>query len=610
MPQVETKNWPVELEQELAGIYRTIYNSDEAYHQLISMMQAYKENRPAALQKRDVEGIEWMSSRNTIGMMFYVDLFSNDLRNLINKVDYIKNLGVTLVHLMPLLKPREGENDGGYAVQDYREIDPKVGNMEDFEAVVHVFHKKGIRVCIDYVLNHTAKEHEWAQKAIKGIEPLNGFYFIYDNYDEPRAYESTVPQVFPKVSPGNFTYYDKHKKWVWTSFYEFQWDLNYRNPLVFNGMIENMLYLMNKGVDMLRLDAIPFMWKEMWTTCRNLYEIHPLLRMFQVITRMVAPSVALLGEAIMKPDEIITYFGHGEKIECNLLYNASYMVDIWNAIATRDGRSLGYAIPRGIPDGTYWINYARCHDDIGWGIDAPVIHEMGFDEYNHKQFLINYFQGNHWDSFARGRLYEFDPVTMDARNSGTMASLAGLEQAVFEKNDVLKEVAIRRIKLIHALFLFARGIPMMYSGDEIGALNDYSYENDPKKAHDSRWLHRSVFDWEAAESTGTLSETILNEVKALIKLRKKNPIFDGQATQTNMRLFNKHVFGFVRRSPDPEVKPLVALFNFGDTAQLIGTFDIKQHDINGKLTNLLTRKKIDLKNETILIGPQEVIILQ
>jgi amylosucrase len=419
-----------------------------------------------------------------------------------------------------------------------------------------------------------------------------------------------VPQVFPKVSPGNFTYYDKQKKWVWTSFYEFQWDLNYRNPLVFNGMIENLLYLMNKGVDMLRLDAIPFMWKEMWTTCRNLHEIHPLLRMFQVITRMVAPSVALLGEAIMKPDEIITYFGHGEKVECNILYNASYMVDIWNAIASRDGRSLGYAIPRAIPEDTYWINYARCHDDIGWGIDTPVINEMGFNEYHHKQFLINFYQGNFYDSFARGRLYEFDPVTMDARNSGTMASLAGLEVAVFDKNDMLRDVAIRRIKLIHSLFLFARGIPMMYSGDEIGMLNDYSYETVPSKAHDSRWLHRGKFDWAAAESEGTTAETISNEIKSLIKLRKRNPIFDGQATQTNLRLFNKHVFAFIRRSPDPEVKPLVALFNFADTAQLIGTFDIKQHDINGKLTNLLTRKKIDLKNDTILIGPQEVILLQ
>lgn len=607
---VETKRWQKDHLQELSGIYQSIYKNDSAFNELMEMLAAYQDARPKELVKRDQEGIAWMASRNTVGMMLYVDLFSGDLKNLINKADYLKNLGVTLVHLMPLLKPRDGENDGGYAVQDYREIDPRVGDMADFEEVVKAFHKKGIRIAIDYVLNHTAKEHEWAQKAIEGIEPYHGFYFIYDSYDVPGAYESTVPQVFPKVSPGNFTYYEKHKKWVWTSFYEFQWDLNYRNPLVFNGMIENLLYLMNKGVDVLRLDAIPFMWKEMWTTCRNLHEIHPLLRMFQLVTRMVAPSVVLLGEAIMKPDEIITYFGHGEKIECNMLYNASFMVDIWNAIATGDGRSLGYAIQRQIPENTYWINYARCHDDIGWGIDAPVINEMGFNEFSHKQFLINFFQGNFYDSFARGRLYEFDPVTMDARNSGTLASLVGLEKATFDNNEHLREAAIKRIKLIHALVLFSRGVPMLYSGDEIGALNDYSYENDPGKAHDSRWLHRSKFDWEVATSTDTIQERIFNEIQALVKLRKKNPIFDGTSWQTNIRMFNKHIFGFIRRSADPAVKPLVVLVNFADSAQLIGTYDIKQHDIAGPLTNLLTRKKIKLSYDTILIGPLEVMILQ
>lgn len=610
MPKVEKQRWQPQLEQELAGIYRSIYNDDTAYQKLLDALAAYQDERPQELLKRDEEGIQWVSDRNTIGYMFYVDLFSDDLVKLIDKASYLKNLGVTLVHLMPLLKPREGENDGGYAVEDYREIDPRVGSMEDFERLVKAFHKKGIRVCIDYVLNHTAKEHEWAQRAIRGEEPYNGFYFIYDSYNEPGAYESTVPQVFPKVSPGNFTYYDEHKKWVWTTFYEFQWDLNYRNPLVFNGMIENLLYLMNKGVDMLRLDAIPFMWKDMWTTCRNLQEIHPLLRMFQIVTQMVAPSVALLGEAIMKPDEIITYFGYGDKVECNVLYNASYMVDIWNAVGTGDARALSYARQRHIPDNTYWINYARCHDDIGWGIDDPVIHEMGFNEFFHKQFLINFFSGHFHNSWARGRLYEFDPVTMDARNSGTLASLSGLEVAVYDNNDWLRDIATKRIKLIHALFLLARGIPMIYSGDEIGALNDYSYENDPKKAHDSRWLHRGKFNWDNALSKETIHEKIFKEIQSLIRLRKRNPVFDGNATQTNMRFFNKHIFGFIRRSADPEVKPLVALFNFADSAQLIGTHDIKQHGVDGRLTNLVTRRKIDLANETILIGPLEVIILQ
>jgi len=597
-------------ENELRELYQSIYNNNEAYEQLISSLKSYYELRPVNLKKRDRDEEQWTQKRDTVGMMLYVDLFAGNLKKLAKKASYFKSLGITLVHLMPLLKPREGQNDGGYAVQSYREIDPKIGNMDDFQKVIDSFHKSGIRVCIDFVMNHTAKEHEWAQKAIQGIKPYDEFYLMYDSDEIPKAYEQTVPQVFPKVAPGNFTYYEAYNKWVFTSFYEFQWDLNYANPLVFNAMAENMLYFTNAGIDLIRLDAIPFIWKELGTNCRNLPNVHKLLRMLQIILKMIAPSSAILGEAIVEPHEIVKYFGQDDKIECNLLYNASYMVDIWNAIATRDGRCLSHSINRYIPKETCWINYARCHDDIGWGIDDNIIRGVGFDPYNHKQFLINFYNGTIQDSFARGQLYEFNPEDMDARNSGTLASLAGLEKAVYEKDDYQKELSIKRIKLIHAIVLLSRGVPMIYSGDEVGSLNDYSYEHNNDKAHDSRWLHRGLFDWETETPMDSIRNKVYEDTKQLIKIRKQFSIFDGKINQTNMQLFNKHVFGFIRRSEDSESKPVIALFNFSEHEQLVGTYDIKQNQIDGIKTDLLQGRTINLAEETILLGPLECLVLQ
>lgn len=597
-------------EGELRSIYDSIYHNEQSYRELIVKMKSIYDERKESFSEADKIGDDWILSKDTVGMMLYVDLFSGDLKGLAKKVDYFKSLGITLIHLMPLLKPREGENDGGYAVQNYREIDPKIGNMDDFKEVIQVFHKEGIKVCIDFVMNHTAKEHEWAQQAIRGIEPYKGFYFIYDSYNEPWAFEQTVPQVFPKVAPGNFTYYDEFKKWVFTSFYEFQWDLNYWNPLVFNAMAENMLYFANIGVDMLRLDAIPFIWKELGTKCRNLPKVHDILRMFQIVAKMVAPATALLGEAIVQPVEIVKYFGYEDKIECNIMYNASYMVDIWNALATKDARFLNYADKWPIPEGTTWINYARCHDDIGWGIEDYVLRNLGYDPYSHKQFLIYFYNGTIWDSFARGRLYEFDPITNDARNSGTLASLAGLEKAIYEKDVYQKELALKRIKMIHAITLFSQGMPMIYSGDESGAINDYRYETNPQKSHDSRWLHRGYFDWEDENFPDPVKKTIFEDVKKFIEMRKSSDIFSGKAVQTNMLMFNKHVFGFIRKLPNNELNPMIALFNFSDDKQVVGTHDIRANGTWGKKTELFQGKTVDLDFDTLLMGPYEFLILQ
>lgn len=576
------------------------------------MRQSYIQ-RTKTLIARDKEGVKWTESGNTIGMMLYVDLFSGDLEHLIEKAWYFEKVGVTLIHLMPILEPRVGENDGGYAVKNYRAIDPQVGRMEQFEKLIQHYHKKGIRICIDFVINHTADDHEWAQKAKAGDSTYQGYYFTYEDHVEPQMYEKTLNQVFPKVAPGNFTFNQEMAKWVMTTFYPFQWDLNYRNPKVFHEIIDILLFFANKGVDMIRLDAIPYIWKTLGTDCRNLPEVHTLLSLFRDVMALCAPSTALLGEAIVQPEIIVKYFGESDRLQCHSLYNASYMVEIWNAIATRDARHIAEMPQFELPSGSTWINYARCHDDIGWGLNEERIRRLGFDPVAHKTYLIDFYQGVLKDSFAVGELYEFNPLTMDARNAGTLASLAGLEKALKHSDRYQKELAIKRIELIHALFILRKGIPMIYSGDELAKLNDYSYKEDPHKKHDSRWLHRSSFDWEDVtylERQTDYRALGFKAVEELIKLRKavfgSNPV----KHELVIQLSNHHVFGLKQELTQGDEDAVILLFNCSEDRQWVYTAELKRHQLTGDWQDRLQGKTVSLQEETILLGPYEFFLLQ
>ena len=601
------------LKQEIGELYSQLYpNNKQAFETLMNTVNQFSIERSKALKKWDKQGVSWLNSADTVGMMLYVDLFSETLENLHKKASYFQKLGITLVHLMPILSPREGENDGGYAVKDYREIDPRIGNMEAFEKLVNHFHKKGIRVCIDYVVNHTADDHQWALKARSGDGEYQDYYFMYNDDAIPKQFESTLNEVFPKVAPGNFTYIKALDKWVMTTFYPYQWELNYQNPVVFQEMVANLLFLANKGVDMIRLDAIPYIWKRLGTSCRNLPEVFIILTLFRRILAHVAPATALLGEAIVQPEIIVKYFGDetDNNLVCHSLYNASFMVEIWNALATRDARHIAHMPNFQIPQKAVWINYARCHDDIGWAIDDARIRGLGFDPYAHKMFLIDFYHGILKDSFAKGELYEFNPNTNDARNSGTLASLAGLEKAINGKDRYQIELAIKRIELINALYIFRKGIPMLYSGDELASLNDYSYQEDLKKAHDSRWLHRSGFDWHTAETLGRHDDpkTIVNSaVRQLVDSRKRYLSISEGTREYAIIFSNHHVLGFAQKS---EETTNVLLFNLSEDRQWVYASELRRHDLLGVWVDAITGKQFDFHEETILLGPYEYILLQ
>lgn len=547
-------------ETELKELYMELYKNEAMYDSLLENLYRLYQERSNALCQRDGEkdGTGWYKSSEMLGMMLYIDNFAGDLNGVREKLPYLEKANVNYIHLMPFLDTVPERSDGGYAVADFRKVRPDLGTMEDLEALTSACHETGMNVCMDFVMNHTSQDHEWAKRARAGEGQYMNRYFFYADPSVPKEYDKTAPQVFPTTAPGNFTWLPDAGHWVMTTFYPYQWDLNYANPVVFNEMMYNFLYLANRGVDVVRIDAVPYIWKEIGTTCRNLPQVHTIVRMMRLIGEIVCPSVILLGEVVMAPEHLAPYFGTVEKPECHLLYNANTMATMWHTVATRDVRLLRKQLDilAQLPKEQVFLNYIRCHDDIGWGLDYPTLETWGMEQVAHKKYLSDYFRG-YTGSDARGELYNEDPVTGDARLCGTAASLCGMEGAN-------KEKAIRLDLMLHALMLFQSGIPVLYSGDEIGQVNDWDYKLDPNKAEDSRYLHRGKMPWEPAEridDPDSVEGKLFHGLGKLETVRKENKVFSTQADFWTFDTGSDQVLGLGRWF---EGKGMLGLFNFGD----------------------------------------------
>ena len=559
---------------ELRWLYMELYSNDAMFAELCEQMKRYYDQRNAKLKKLDREreaAGAWYRKRDMLGMMLYIDNFAGNIRGVQEKLSYLEKCHVNYVHLMPFLDTPKGRSDGGYAVADFRKVRPDLGTMEDLAALAEQCHDRGISLCMDFVMNHTSEDHEWAKRARQGDGEYMSRYFFYADPAIPAEYEKTVPQVFPTTAPGNFTYLPQMGHFVLTTFYPYQWDLNYGNPRVFNEMMYNFLYLANQGMDIIRIDAVPYIWKKLGTNCRNLPQVHTIVRMMRMIGEIVCPGIVLLGEVVMEPDKVAPYFGTVEKPECHMLYNVTTMATTWNTVATRDARLLRKQmdIVCSLPREYTFLNYLRCHDDIGWGLDYGTLSSWGMKEIPHKRFLNEYFQGKTEGSVSRGELYNEDPITQDARFCGTTASMCGVESAGFEQNAFMMEQAIRKDLMLHAYMFTQSGIPMLYSGDEVGQVNDYSYKEDPDKAPDSRYIHRGAFPWELAdriEEKGSVQEKIFAGLLRLEKIRAGEAVFGADAQVYTKDYSDDSILWVVRRSGEEE---LHAVFNFSDEGKTI-----------------------------------------
>ena len=559
-------------QDELRWLYMELYGNDAMYAELCEQMHDYYLKRSTELKKRDIKkekNPDWFKEKEMLGMMLYIDNFAGNLKGVEKKLAYLKECNVNCLHLMPFLDTPKGKSDGGYAVADFRKVRPDLGTMKDLARLTEKCHENGMNVCMDFVMNHTSEEHEWAKRARAGEGEYMSRYFFYDNGDIPARYEETVPQVFPTTAPGNFTWLPEIGHYVLTTFYPYQLDLNYRNPRVFNEMMYNFLFLANQGMDIIRIDAVPYIWKELGTSCRNLKEVHTIVRMMRMIAEIVCPSVILLGEVVMEPEKVVPYFGTVEKPECHMLYNVTTMATTWNSIATRDIRLLKKQmdIVSRLPKQYTFLNYLRCHDDIGWGLDFDTMKQWGMEEPSHKRYLNDYFTGKIADSISRGELYNDDPVTQDARFCGTTASMCGIEAAGFEGNAEKMQVAIQEDLMLHAYMLTQSGIPMLYSGDELGQVNDYSYKDDAEKASDSRYLHRGAFLWELADKRKDLSTVqgqLFQMLNRLEQIRRQENVFSQEAEVYTYDVHNDSILGILR---EYKGERFIALFNFSENEQ-------------------------------------------
>ena len=522
---------------ELQALFSQLYSDDAPFTRLLeAVKQAYRV-RPVTLKELDRQretNPDWYKGNDLMGMCLYVKQFAGDLKGVRERLDYLQEAGINYLHLMPLLDTVEGRSDGGYAVADFRKVLPELGTMGDLSRLTDACHERGMICCLDFVMNHTSEDHKWARMARAGDREYQDYYFFFDDWDIPNEYEKLVPQVFPTTAPGSFTYLEDMGKIVMTSFYPYQWDLNYRNPAVFIAMTQNLLFLANRGLDVIRIDAVPYIWKELGTDCRNLPQVHTIVRMLRLICEIACPGTLLLGEVVMAPEKLAPYFGSVEHSECHMLYNATTMCSTWHTVATRDTRLLRHQIDAmaALPKDYVFLNYLRCHDDIGWGLDFPFLQQFGMEEVAHKAYLNAFFTGEFPGSFSRGERYNDAPELGDARLCGTTASLTGVETAEESGDSEALDRAIRLDLMLHAYMMSLSGLPMLYSGDEIGQLNDYAYHDDPRKAEDSRYLHRGDFRWEKAalrRDTGTSQGRLFTGILRLEEIRRGCAVFDSRA---------------------------------------------------------------------------------
>jgi amylosucrase len=559
--------------------------------------------RPPDLKTLDQQRADeklWFRSERMVGGVCYVDLLAGDLAGLHEKIPYFQELGLTYLHLMPLFASPPDNSDGGYAISDYRRVNPRLGTMAELAGLARALRKAGISLVLDFVFNHTSDQHHWAQRALAGDEAYQDYYFMFSDRTMPDAYEHTLREIFPEQAPGNFTYQSEIDKWAWTTFYDFQWDLNYQNPAVFNAMLGEMLFLANQGVEFLRLDAVAFIWKRLGTACENLPEAHTIIQAFNALVQIVAPAMLFKSEAIVHPNDVATYISWNE---APLSYNPTLMALLWESLATREVRLLQHSMSKRfwVQDDCAWVNYVRVHDDIGWTFADEDAAELWINGYDHRQFLNHFYIGEFPGSFAKGVGFGFNPKNRDMRIAGTGASLVGIEQALNADDDRLLDMAVRRWILIHSVIMSAGGIPLIYLGDEIAMLNDYTYIHDEHKRDDARWVHRPAFDWARAaerDKPATVIGRVFQALRRLIAIRKRTPAL-GQTASTFFATGNVHVLGYVRGGQ------LLVLANFSEREQTVDSAMLTAYaPIERATHDLITDAPVQLA-ETITLEPYQ-----
>ncbi|MFT3860745.1 alpha-amylase family protein [Micropruina sp.] len=612
--QLRMERYGPQLLSGLQGAYGE--RAEALFERLTGAMRDAFDSRPADLRVLDEARLlspDWLQQPEQIGYVCYADRFAGTLAGVAEHIDHLKSLGVTYLHLMPLLQPRPGDSDGGYAVADYRQVDQRLGTMDDLVALAATLRRERISLVVDLVLNHVAREHEWAARARAGEQKYRDYFMIFPDRTIPDAYERTLPEVFPDFAPGSFSWDDELQGWVWTTFNTFQWDLNWANPDVFAEFVDIVCFLANNGVEVLRLDAIAFIWKAMGTDCQNEPEVHELTQALRAVLRIVAPACSVKAEAIVGPQDLVAYLGQGKHFGkvSDLAYHNSLMVQLWGALASRHTRLFEVALSNfpAKPASTTWGPYARCHDDIGWAISDSDARGAYLEGHTHRAFLSEFYAGLYPGSFARGLVFQHNPATNDRRISGSLASLAGLEAALEAGDQAQLSNAIARINLLHTAILGFGGVPLLYMGDEIGLLNDHGYRDDPEHAADNRWVHRPAMDPAAVALANADPSTpggrILAGLRHTIGVRKRLPHLHASIESRVLPSPDSRVLLLTRDHPEGL---LVEAYNFSEDAVELPSYVLRSR-LGDTAVEQISGYDYSLLPETLLIRPYQPLWL-
>lgn len=570
----------------LTALYRDAPRFDAALQRLFTGMAACANARPdalCALDKARERDPDWFLAQDVLGYSAYVDRFAGTLRGVAERVPYLQDLGIRYLHLLPFLQARDGDNDGGFAVRDYDMVEPALGTGEDLEALTARLRAAGISLCADLVLNHTADDHRWAQAARAGDAHHRAYYHVFPDRTLPDRYERDLHQVFPQTAPGNFTHVPE-LGWVWTTFYGYQWDLNWSNPDVFVEMALTMMRMANRGIEAFRLDSTAYLWKWPGTDCMNQPEAHAILQALRAVSDIVSPGVLLKAEAIVPARELAPYFGlrigsdDDAGRECHLAYHSTLMAALWVALAEQRGDLLADVIATtpALPNASGWLTYLRCHDDIGWNVlreeAAGGDGRMPFDLAR----IARFYAGETADSFARGRSFQTAGGEHVHGTNGMASALAGIADAQARGDADALALAEQRLLLMYAIVFAMAGLPTLYMGDEIGLGNDDGYIDDPLRANEGRWLHRPAMNWPVANAVAdsiaaghdidATAGRIGRALRRMIAVRRALPALRGDAPIRALRFADPALLGIARGDG------LIALFNLSDKPHTIDTF--------------------------------------
>jgi amylosucrase len=596
---------------ELSAGFDAIYNAPDAWERLLEVMLKNHAERSPNLRRLDEARLlspDWFQRPDTIAYVAYTERFAGTLEGVLERVPYLESLNVKYLHLMPFLQPRPAPHDGGYAVMDYRAVRKDLGTIADLERLTAALHERGISLCCDLVLNHVAQEHEWARQARAGDAKYQRYFYMYADRLEPDAFERSLPEVFPDLAPGNFTWDTESQRWVWTTFNRWQWDVNWTNVDVFLEFLDIILWLANRGVDIFRLDAIAFIWKRLGTNCQNLPEVHAITQALRAAVRVVCPAVIFKAEAIVAPGDLIHYLGRGAHFGkvSDTAYHNSLMVQIWSSLASRDTRLMTHALrnfpPK--PGNTAWNTYLRCHDDIGWAIDDNDAAAVGLNGEAHRRFLSDYYSGDFTGTHAKGLVFQENKRTGDRRICGSGASLAGLELALETGDERGVFLSIERLLLGHALVLGYGGIPLLYMGDELALLNDYSFADEPEHAADNRWVHRPAMPWDTAHQAleGRAPkhvQRVFDGIRTLIEARIRTPQLHDALDAVILETGNNHVFAYERPHP---LGSLVCVYNFSETTQALHAHLLLEPGLSQPV-DAITSTAVDLRDGVLWLEP-------